>query len=153
MRRDRHCRGVSVLRVLVATAALAALVGVLFLAAARGQRGGRGTMPISSFRPDDSGLLAARLVLEEIGLPVASRRGARLPPGTGNVLIRVAVEFAADARPPEEKAQSDKELAAWVLRGNAEERAIWGRGQGGRHRRSGLFGAALRARRSVRGGR
>jgi len=118
VRRDRRCRGVSVLRVLVATAALAALVGVLFLAAARGQRGGRGTMPISSFRPDDSGLLAARLVLEEIGLPVASRRGARLPPGTGNVLIRVAVEFAADGRPPEEKSQSDKELAAWVLRGN-----------------------------------
>ncbi len=118
MRRDRRSRGASALRVLVATAALAGLVGVLFLGAARGQRGGRGTMPVSSFRPDDSGLLAARLVLEEIGLPVESRRGPRLPPGTGHVLVRVAMDFAADQRPPEEKAEENRELAGWVMRGN-----------------------------------
>ena len=110
-------RGGSAVRVLVGLAVVAALVATVVSAALRGQRTGYGTAEMSSFRADDPGLLAARLVLEQIGLPVESRRGAHLPDGTGHVLVRV-LGPAQDALPIEERRADRDELVEWVARGN-----------------------------------
>lgn len=83
------------------------------------RRGGRGTAHGSSFRADEAGLLGARLLLEELGHAVESRRGPHLPEGSGHVLVRV--EGGPQHRrvvEPEERA-AGAALRAWVERGNA----------------------------------
>ncbi len=117
---------------LLACAVLVAVVVVAAAAFGRGLSSGRGTRPGSSFRADESGSLAARLVLEDLGYDVASRRGARLPRGRGHVLIRIQgleavaaspagpglAGFTPDA-PVEEIQAAWSELAEWIADGNA----------------------------------
>ena len=99
---------------------LAALVLAVFGAAERAERSGRATAAGSSFRADETGHRAARLLLESLGFRVHSRRGARLPRGTGHVLVRVeGLPGAASTVTPErERFAEGAALAAWVEAGN-----------------------------------
>lgn len=102
---------------LVLLALLATVVG----AAHRAEMSGRATAAGSSFRADEAGHRAARLLLEAVGIEVRSRRGARLPEGTGHVLIRVEglPGVSPEDVPQRERESEGSALEAWVARGNA----------------------------------
>ncbi len=101
---------------LVLTILLVVVVG----AAQRAERSGRATVAGSSFRADESGHRAVRLLLDSLGWDVRSRRGARLPRGTGHVLIRVeGLPGAGTGGVPErERRSAGAALARWVEAGN-----------------------------------
>ena len=108
-----------VLGALVLLGALAVVV----TAASLGTRGGRGTAAGSSFRADETGLLGARRLLEELGHRVESRRGPKLPAGTGHLLLRVeGIEehglFSAGT-PQDEAIAAGADLDRWVQAGNS----------------------------------
>ncbi len=118
----------SKVRTVLGVAVLAAFALAVVASARLGGRAGRGTAPGSSFRADESGLLGARRVLEELGYRVESRRGAKLPEGVGHVLIRVEgvvrpdhSVFSAGPReaPAEERIAAGESLDRWVRDGNS----------------------------------
>ncbi len=108
--------------VIAAVTVLVALVVVVFAAGDRAGATGRGTAIATSLRADEAGHRAARLLLHELGIAAHSRRGARLPDGSGHVLVRVtglpgATDAWADV-PERERATLESDLLAWVRRGN-----------------------------------
>ena len=106
-------------RLVVALLVLATLVIGAAKVASDAQRGGRGTADGSSFRADESGLLGARLLFEDLGFTVESRRAPHLPPGEGHVLVRIEGGPQWRKKVPAEEQQDGAEMRAWVERGNA----------------------------------
>ncbi len=110
-------------RIVLATAVFALLAAAVVSAASLGSRTGRGMATGSSFRADETGLLAARRLLEGLGYDVVSRRGAVLPRGRGHVLIRIeglprpASETESEVE--EERRAGGQRLSEWVAQGNA----------------------------------
>jgi len=121
--RDRLVRTTGAGRVATigAVAVLALLIGAVYVAAKRAETSGRATAAGSSFRADESGHRAARLLLESLDFDVRSRRGARLPDGVGHVLIREEGLPGADEEetPERELAAVGAEFDAWIERGNS----------------------------------
>ena len=119
--RCAHVRGNSRVAMIGGIVVLALLVGSVFVAAKRAETSGRATAPGSSFRADESGHRAARLLLESLDFTVHSRRGARLPDGIGHVLVREEglPGSATEGVPERERVTVGAEFDAWIERGNS----------------------------------
>jgi hypothetical protein len=100
---------------------LTGLIGAVVAAGYRAEMSGRATAAGSSFRADEAGHRAARLLIESVGYDVRSRRGAQLPEGRGHVLVRIEGLPGAlpDDVPEWERSAAGAALARWVEGGNA----------------------------------